>query len=107
MVLAAILYIWDVGQLSTIRQILQQLKPELVENFHVQEIGLFGSIVRDDFSPESDIDIIVNFSKPVGMEFIDLANFIENKLKQKVDLVSKNGIKEKYFKAIEQEIIYV
>ena len=95
------------GQLSTIRQILQQLKPELVENFHVQEIGLFGSIVRDDFSPESDIDIIVNFSKPVGMEFIDLANFIENKLKQKVDLVSKNGIKEKYFKAIEQEIIYV
>ena len=95
------------GQLSTIRQILQQLKPELVKNFHVQEIGLFGSIVRDDFRHDSDIDIIVKFSKPIGIEFIDLANFIEKKLKQKVDLVSKNGIKEKYFKAIEQEIIYV
>ena len=79
----------------------------MVKNFHVQEIGLFGSIVRDDFRHDSDIDIIVKFSKPIGIEFIDLANFIEKKLKQKVDLVSKNGIKEKYFKAIEQEIIYV
>ncbi len=95
------------GQLSNIKQTLQQLKPELVKRFHVQEIGLFGSIVRDDFTAESDIDIIVNFSKPIGIEFIDLAHFIENKLRQKVDLVSKNGIKEKYFKAIEQEIIYV
>lgn len=95
------------GQLDSIKQIIQQLKPELAEKFHVQSIGLFGSIVRDDYSADSDIDIIVDFDQPVGIEFIDLADFIEQRLQKKVDLVLKNGIKEKYFKVIEKEIVYV
>jgi predicted nucleotidyltransferase len=88
-------------------KILAQLKPELAEKFNVQTLGLFGSIVRDDFSPASDIDILVDFSKPIGIEFIDLAEYLERKLDQKIDLVSRKGIKEKYFKFIEGEIIYV
>ncbi len=96
-----------VEKLKDIKKILEQLKPELTQKFHVQTIGLFGSVVREDFSEISDIDIIVDFDRPIGVEFIDLANFIEDKLSKKVDLVSKNGIKEKYFKAIEPEIIYV
>jgi uncharacterized protein len=95
------------GQLAHIKQIIQQLKPELAEKFHVQNIGLFGSIVRDDYSADSDIDIIVDFNQPIGVEFIDLADFMEQRLQKKVDLVSKNGIKEKYLKAIEKEIVYV
>ncbi len=95
------------GQLADIRKVLEQIKPELERKFHVQEIGLFGSVVRDDFTSSSDIDIIVNFSKPVGVEFIDLADFIETKLKRSVDLVSRNGIKDKYFRSIEPQIIYV
>ena len=94
-------------ELYSIRQILTQLKPELTQWFFVDSIGLFGSIVRDDFSPTSDIDIIVDFSKPVGVEFIDLANYIEAKLKKKVDLVSKKGLKPKYLQQIQSEIIYV
>jgi len=93
--------------LSEIKQILAQLKPELAHRFGVHSIGLFGSVVRDDFSASSDIDIIVDFSKPIGIEFIDLAHYVEQKLKQKVDLVSRNGVKAKYFKAIEREIVYV
>lgn len=73
----------------------------------MQSLGLFGSVVRDDFSPSSDIDIIVDFDRPVGIEFIDLASYIEQRLQKKVDLVSRNGVKEKYFKAIEGEIVYV
>jgi uncharacterized protein len=96
-----------VSQLATIKNRLEQIKPELIKKFHVQTIGLFGSVVRDDFSAESDIDIIVDFNKPIGIEFIDLANYIEQILKTKIDLVSKKGIKDKYYKAIEQEIIYV
>jgi len=95
------------AQLSEIKQILAQLKPELAQRFGVHSIGLFGSVVRDDFSASSDIDIIVDFSKPIGIEFIDLAHYVEQKLKQKVDLVSRNGVKEKYLKAIEREIVYV
>ena len=95
------------GQLAEITQLLRQLKPELARKFHVQSIGLFGSVVRNDFSSSSDIDIIVDFNRPIGIEFIDLAQYIEQLLHKKVDLVSRNGVKEKYFKAIEQEIVYV
>lgn len=84
-----------------------ELKPELSQKFYVETIGLFGSVVRNDFSATSDIDIIVDFSQPIGIEFVDLAEYIELKLRHKVDLVSKNGIKDKYFKAIESEIVYV
>ena len=93
--------------LNSIKQILTQLKPELTNKYHVSSIGLFGSIVRDDFNSNSDIDIIVDFSKPIGIEFIDLAEFIERKLKKSIDLVSKNGVKQKYFRTFESEIIYV
>ena len=95
------------SELNAIKQILTQLKPELKQKYFVNSIGLFGSIVRDDFTATSDIDIIVDFTQPVGIEFIDLADFIENKLQKKVDLVSKNGVKPKYFHQIESEIIYV
>ena len=100
-------YIYNMTTLMSIKQTLTQLKPELKQKFFVNSIGLFGSVVRADFTEASDIDIIVDFSKPVGMEFIDLADFIEKKLKTKVDLVSKNGVKAKYFHEIEREIIYV
>ena len=83
------------------------MRPELVERFHINSIGLFGSVVRDDFNSTSDIDIIVDFSRPIGIEFVDLADFLEMKLRNQVDLVSKKGIKEKYFKEIEPEILYV
>ena len=100
-------YIYSMTDLNTIKQILTQLKPELTDKYHVSSIGLFGSVVRDDFNSSSDIDIIVDFSQPIGIEFIDLADFIEKKLSKNVDLVSKNGVKQKYYRTIESEIIYV
>ena len=95
-------------QLESIKDILVKLKPELVEKYAISKIGLFGSVVRNDFSQtNSDIDIIVDFSKPIGIEFIDLADYLEQKIKRKIDLVSKNGIKPKYYQAIESDIVYV
>lgn len=93
--------------LNKIKEILSVLKPELISKYYVSSIGLFGSVVRNDFTANSDIDIIVTFNRPVGMEFIDLANELEEKLDRKVDLVSKNGVKEKYYQIIEPQIIYV
>jgi len=94
-------------ELASIKQILSLLKPELTKKYFVNSIGLFGSIVRYDFTDKSDIDIIVDFSKPVGIEFIDLADYLESKLRKKVDLVSKNGVKAKYFHQIKSDIVYV
>ena len=95
------------NDLLSIRKQLKLLKPSLISKYHVSELGLFGSVVRDDFSPESDIDIMVDFSRPIGIEFIDLADELEAKLKRKVDLVSRKGIKPQYFNAIQSELIYV
>ena len=100
-------YICNMIRLEEIKKILEKLKPELKKKYHVRSIGLFGSIVRDDITPTSDIDIIVDFSQPIGIEFVDLGDLIEHKLNQKVDLVSRNGIKPKYFREIEAEIVYV
>lgn len=90
-----------------IKEQLKILKAELSEKFFVDKIGLFGSVTRDDFSINSDIDIVVGFSKPVGIEFIDLANYLESQLKRKVDLVSLKGIKQNYFDVIKDKIVYV
>jgi uncharacterized protein len=93
--------------LSNIVRILRDLKPELISRYHVSSIGLFGSIVRNDYTSNSDVDIIVDFSKPVGIEFIDLADLIEERIGKAVDLVSKNGVKPRYFQEIASEILYV
>ena len=93
--------------LMSIKNSLSALKPEMQQRFFVNSIGLFGSVVRDDFKVSSDVDIIVDFTRPVGIEFVDLANFIESKLNRKIDLVSRNGVKKKYFEQIESQIVYV
>ena len=95
------------NELKTIKAVLAQLKPELIEKFHVSSIGLFGSVVRDDFSSLSDIDIIVDFNRAIGIEFVDLADYLETKLEKRVDLVSKKGIRQKYYQQIQPEIVYV
>jgi len=94
--------------LERTKRTLRQLKPFLIDWYHVDSMGLFGSIVRNDFKPDSsDVDIVVSFTQPVGVEFIDMADLLEQKLQRKVDLVSRKGIKETYFKTIENEIVYV
>lgn len=92
---------------KAIKALLVKLKPDLLRKYPIASIGLFGSVVRDDFGPESDIDIIVDFHRPVGMEFIDLAYELEKNFHRRVDLVSVRGIKKKYLEAIQPEIVYV
>ena len=94
-------------ELATIKQIIKELQPELEKKFHVSSIGVFGSVARNDSSENSDVDIIVDFSQPIGIEFIDLADLLEEKFHEQVDLVSKKGIKPQYFSSIENEIVYV
>ncbi|RYE27758.1 MAG: DNA polymerase subunit beta [Sphingobacteriaceae bacterium] len=92
--------------LEEVKSTLTKLKPELMSKYGVDTFGLFGSIVRDDFTDQSDIDIVVTFSKPIDLDFFDLADELEEKLNRKVDLVSRNGIKPRYFEVIEPEILY-
>ena len=100
-------YICTMMYLDSILDELKNLKPELSTKYFVDSIGLFGSITRNDFTDKSDIDIIVDFKKPIGIEFVDLAEFLEKKFNRKVDLVSKNGMKQNFYSEIKNEIHYV
>ena len=93
--------------LEQIKNTLTLLKPELLAKYPIATLGIFGSVVRDDFTDESDIDIMVTFNGRVGMEFIELADELEEKLKRKVDLVSRDGVKDKYLRVIDPQIVYV
>lgn len=90
-----------------IQDILLAHKKELFAKYPIKEIGIFGSYAKDDHTSESDIDILVDYKQPIGVEFIDLANELESLLGMKVDLVSKQGIAKKYLQHIQSNLIYV
>ena len=92
---------------SKITTDLGRLKARLMKKYPIASLALFGSYARNEQTPLSDIDILVEFNGRMGSNFIDLANEIENALGVKVDLISKKGLKERYLKAIEPELIYV
>lgn len=75
--------------------------------FPLKSIALFGSYARNEQTEDSDIDVLVEFEKPVGFEFIDLHEDLEKMLDHKIDLVSKKGVKEHYLPYIEDDAIYV
>ena len=82
--------------------------PFLKDKYHVKKMGIFGSVVRDEQAKGSDIDILVEFSSPIGFfDFIRLENFLSKTLRKKVDLVSKKAIKQAIKKDILKEVIYV
>jgi predicted nucleotidyltransferase len=93
--------------IEDIRHALASQKAELARRFHVKKLAIFGSYSRNKQKADSDIDLLVEFDAPVGVEFIDLANYLEDLLQARVDLVSRNGIKPKYFRAIESDLKYV
>ncbi len=92
-------------------QILTILKEnyELLSNtFNVSKIGLFGSFVKEFEAETSDIDILVDFSKPITIfEYIDLEDLLTEKLGRKVDLVSEKGLKPLLKTQILKDVVYV
>ena len=66
---------------------------------------LFGSYVREEASVNSDIDILVDldYSVPIGLEFVNMAFDLEDMLEKKVDLVSSRGISKYIVPYIEAE----
>lgn len=92
---------------SQILNLLQKNKEFLFKKYPIKELALFGSFARNEQNMQSDIDILVEFNSRVGMEFIELTDELEDLVQIKVDLVSKNGIKDKYFREIENELKYV
>lgn len=76
-----------------ILHILGEHRDEL-RRFAVKSLGLFGSAARDEARPDSDIDILVEFAKPVGLfQFVRLQAFLERLLGCSVDLVTPGALR--------------
>jgi len=87
---------------------LDELLLELKKNYKVKEIGLFGSVVRNEYKTGSDIDFLVEFEK--GADLFDLAAlgiFIEDEFELKVDIISKRAVRDELKSRIFSEVVYV
>jgi uncharacterized protein len=83
-------------------------KPEIEALYGVRRIGLFGSQVSGRARKKSDIDILVTFNREIDLfEFLELREFLENRLHSKVDLVMESALKPAIGKHILSQVEYV
>jgi len=94
--------------LDEIKEIIKKHKDELKEKYSVKEIGIFGSFARGEAKEDSDIDILVEFEKPIGLfKFLELEEYLSNLIGREVDLVSKKALKPHIGKHILEEVVTV
>lgn len=86
---------------------LKELKPTLYNDFAVKKIGLFGSFSDNTYNENSDIDILVELERPIGWKFFSLELFLEKTFSRKIDLVTKNALKEQIKDSILKQVNYV
>lgn len=94
--------------------VIQELKkqyPYLSSQFGVKRIGLFGSVANETQSDESDIDLIVQFNRPIGLKIMMLVEYLENIFGKRIDIITEEGLKnirvKKVSSDIQRNIIYV
>jgi predicted nucleotidyltransferase len=72
---------------------LRQALPYLRRRFGVVRISLYGSFAKDLGNADSDVDLLVEFSRPMGLQFVALVHYLERKLRRKVDLTTFETLK--------------
>jgi len=93
---------------AEIKRVIKDHLAELHRDYAVSEIGIFGSYARNEQTPQSDVDILVQFSKPVGfIAFMQLEERLQQLLGAKIDLVTRAALKPKIGARILKEVDYV
>ena len=96
------------GSSSETLALLRAHKPELVERFGVIDLALFGSAVRGESGPDSDVDILVSFDRPTDPEcYFGVQFYIEDLLGRPVDLVTDRALRPELRPYIEAESVRV
>lgn len=93
---------------EVVLQILQQKNAELARHFGVKSLLLFGSVARDEATTASDVDLLVEFNRPVGyFGLFALQDYLEQLLGCPVDLGTPNSLKPSIRERVMQEAIHV
>ena len=95
------------GTLADILSVLRRERARLFATYGLKSMAIFGSATRDDFRADSDVDIMVEFERPIGIEFVDLADELESIVQRRVDLVTRGAVKERMMPFIEPDLRYV
>jgi predicted nucleotidyltransferase len=89
------------NELNKILQTLREELPLLIQKYDVKSLEIFGSYIRNEQKPESDLDLLVTFNENPGLiKFLELENYLSDRLNIKVDLVMKDSLKPRIGKSI-------
>lgn len=91
-------------------QILQELKNWKAANadkYGIVEMGVFGSVAREEANSDSDVDVVIELKEPDLLEMIGIKMELEQYLNRPVDIVSKNGSNTYLKKRIERDMVIV
>jgi hypothetical protein len=86
---------------------LKVIKPELEDKFQVRNIGYFGSYSEDLQNENSDLDLLVEFKKPIGWDYFTLESYLEQQLGIKVDMVTISSLKDRIKDRILKQVRYI
>jgi len=96
--------------LREIQQILTSCLPHLREHYAVSQLGVFGSYSRQEQTPHSDLDLLVEFNPDASiglLAFCKLENYLSDTLGLPIDLVPKDSLKPRIGDRILQDVIYL
>ena len=92
-------------------RLIQEHSSVLMTEYGISKIGIFGSLIKGTMTEDSDLDIVVEFKKPIGFKFNRLVEYLENLFGRKVDVLTKDGIKnirvKEVARNIERTLVYV
>jgi predicted nucleotidyltransferase len=93
--------------MNSVQQQLRGAMSGLKKRYPIAEMALFGSQASGQATDKSDVDIMVSFSGPIGIQFIDLADELEQLLGKKVDLITREGLKPRQWEYLKDKMLYV
>ena len=83
----------------------------LSDEYNISRIAVFGSAAKDTMIENSDLDILVEFKHPIGLEFVNLVEYLETLFGRKVDVITREGLNnirvKEIVRDIERNLIYV
>jgi predicted nucleotidyltransferase len=83
-------------------------KATLADRYHVTRLALFGSLVRDAASEDSDVDVLVGFDGPATAErYFGVQFYLEDLFGRQVDLVTEKALRPELRPYVEKEAVYV
>ncbi|MFP4395495.1 MAG: nucleotidyltransferase family protein [Anaerolineales bacterium] len=94
-----------------ITRILRENTPYMATEYGVKRIGLFGSYAKNTPTETSDVDLVVEFDRPIGFRFVEFVEYLENLLGKNVDVLTLAGIQgiriDHIAKSIQESTVYV